>query len=230
MSLLSRLFRPRPWRLDFHPLSESAQLPAYATKGASGLDLFADENTVVPILGRALVKTNVAVFLPEGFEAQVRARSGLAAKHGITVLNGIGTIDSDYRGGLGVILFNAGDKPFEVKKGDRIAQLVIARYERVKADWLRPVLDESHPAYHTERGTGGFGSTGTGALVAAGIACASMTPDHPLPVGHRPVKAGMYVTGTSSLIAPKHAVSALIDKGICTFFDAKGQVVSSSWA
>ncbi len=131
-------------------------LPTYATALSAGVDLKAfltDPVTLAP-LQRAMVPTGLYIALPEGFEAQVRPRSGLAAKHGITVLNTPGTIDADYRGEIRVILVNLSDQPFEIEPGERIAQMVIARHER--AEWIETdVLDE------TGRGAGGFGSTGT---------------------------------------------------------------------
>jgi dUTP pyrophosphatase len=130
-------------------------LPTYATAHSAGMDLRA--NLDAPIVlqpgHRALVKTGLFLELPEGTEAQVRPRSGLAFKHGVTVLNAPGTIDADYRGEVGVILINHGQEPFEVKDGERIAQLVIARYERVS---FTEVADLSV----SERGAGGFGHTG----------------------------------------------------------------------
>ncbi|MDE6084993.1 MAG: dUTP diphosphatase [Muribaculaceae bacterium] len=132
------------------------QLPAYATSGASGLDVraFIEEPVEIAPLGRAVIPTGLFMAVPEGLECQVRPRSGLAAKHGITVANAPGTIDSDYRGEIKVILVNLSDTPFVINDGERIAQLVFARYEKV--DW-KPVetLDV------TARGDGGFGHTGT---------------------------------------------------------------------
>lgn len=130
-------------------------LPQYATPLSAGLDLRA--NLEVPItlqpMERRLVPTGLRIALPEGYEAQVRPRSGLALKHGITLLNTPGTIDADYRGEIGVIMVNLSTEPFTVEDGERIAQLVIARYEQ--AEWQETdVLDE------TERGEGGFGHTG----------------------------------------------------------------------
>lgn len=130
-------------------------VPEYATKQSAGVDLKAniDEPVVIGPLQRAVIPTGLSVALPEGTEAQVRPRSGLAAKHGVTVLNSPGTIDADYRGEIKVILVNLSDMPFTVNPGERIAQMVIARYERVT--WNEVVsLDV------TERGEGGFGSTG----------------------------------------------------------------------
>jgi dUTP pyrophosphatase len=131
-------------------------LPAYATVGSAGLDLRAhvQEPKVLQPGERALIPTGLSLALPEGFEAQVRPRSGLALKHGITVLNSPGTVDADYRGDVGVILINLGAEPFTIAPGDRIAQLVLAAYAQV--DWMPvEVLPE------TERGAGGFGHTGT---------------------------------------------------------------------
>ena len=130
-------------------------LPEYATINSAGLDLKANLETPI-ILGpleRTMVPTGLYMALPEGTEAQVRPRSGLAAKHGLTVLNTPGTIDADYRGEVKVILVNLSNEPFTINPGERIAQLVLARYERV--EWSEvEVLDE------TDRGQGGFGSTG----------------------------------------------------------------------
>ena len=130
-------------------------VPEYATKQSAGVDLKAniDEPVVIGPLQRAVIPTGLSVALPEGTEAQVRPRSGLAAKHGVTVLNSPGTIDADYRGEIKVILVNLSDMPFTVNPGERIAQMVIARYERVT--WNEVVSLDL-----TERGEGGFGSTG----------------------------------------------------------------------
>ena len=130
-------------------------LPAYATELSAGMDLRADLESPVTLgpLERALVPTGLFIALPAGYEAQVRPRSGLAAKHGITVLNTPGTIDADYRGEIKVILVNLSNTPFEIAPGERIAQMVVARHERVEWDEVE-VLDE------TARGAGGFGSTG----------------------------------------------------------------------
>ena len=130
-------------------------VPAYATALSAGMDLRAclDAPVTLGPLERALVPTGLFIALPAGFEAQVRPRSGLAAKHGITVLNTPGTIDADYRGEIKVILVNLSDTPFEIVPGERIAQLVVARHERV--EW-----EETDSLDETERGVGGFGSTG----------------------------------------------------------------------
>lgn len=139
------------------PHGRGLTLPAYATKQSAGLDLRAavpeDEVVVVEPGGRALIPTGLQIALPPGSEAQVRPRSGLAIRHGVTVLNSPGTIDADYRGEVGVVLINHGEQPFEIRRGDRIAQLVVARFARV--EWTEePALEE------TERGEGGFGHTG----------------------------------------------------------------------
>ncbi len=131
-------------------------LPSYATEHSAGMDLRAnlDVSIILAPGQRALVKTGLFLELPEGTEAQVRPRSGLAFKHGVTVLNAPGTIDADYRGEVGVLLINHGQEPFEVKDGERIAQLVIARYVRV-------AFEEVVDLASSERGAGGFGHTGT---------------------------------------------------------------------
>lgn len=130
-------------------------LPVYETEGSAGMDLRAwlDAPIILQPMERRLIPTGLHISLPEGYEAMVRPRSGLALKHGITCLNTPGCIDSDYRGDIGVILINLGSKPFEINPGDRIAQMTITNYEQVS--WL-PVetLDE------TDRGEGGFGHTG----------------------------------------------------------------------
>ena len=128
-------------------------LPTYATAGAAGMDVVAAEDVTLPSMGRHAVATGFAMAIPDGFEVQVRPRSGLALKHGMTLPNTPGTIDSDYRGELKVILLNLGTETFEIKRGDRIAQLIVAP---VQAGRMIEVddLDE------TVRGAGGFGSTG----------------------------------------------------------------------
>jgi dUTP pyrophosphatase len=131
-------------------------LPSYATPQSAGLDLRADlaEPMTLNPMQRAMVPTGLYIELPDGFEAQIRPRSGLAAKHGISIVNAPGTIDADYRGEIKVLLINLSDEPFVIENGERIAQMVISRYE--KADLAQvEKLDES------ERGEGGFGSTGT---------------------------------------------------------------------
>lgn len=130
--------------------------PFYATERSAGMDIKANIETPIALqpLQRAMVPTGLYIALPEGTEAQIRPRSGLAAKHGITVLNTPGTIDADYRGEIKVILVNLSNEEFTINPGERIAQMVVARYEQVEWDSVE-VLDE------TERGAGGFGSTGT---------------------------------------------------------------------
>ena len=132
------------------------EAPFYATVNSAGMDLKAniEEPITLAPLQRAMVPTGLYIALPEGTEAQVRPRSGLAAKHGVTVLNTPGTIDADYRGEIKVILVNLSNEPFTINPGERIAQMVVARYETVEWDVV-DTLDE------TERGAGGFGSTGT---------------------------------------------------------------------
>lgn len=133
----------------------SQQLPAYATHQSAGMDLRAnieDPITLRP-LERRIVPTGLYIALPEGYEAQVRPRSGLALKHGITVLNSPGTIDSDYRGEIGVLLINLSDTPFVINAGERIAQMVVARHEQAE-------LIEVEELDDTERGAGGYGHTG----------------------------------------------------------------------
>jgi len=130
-------------------------LPAYETELSAGLDLRAnlDDPVILKPLERALVPTGLFIELPVGHEAQIRPRSGLAYKHGLTVLNSPGTIDADYRGEVKVLLVNLSDKEFEIKNGERIAQMVVARHERI--EWV----NESELS-ETARGAGGFGSTG----------------------------------------------------------------------
>lgn len=137
------------------PGCEDLPLPAYQTKGAAGMDLCAavEEPVSIPPGAHALVSAGIRIAVPPGYEAQVRPRSGLALKHGIGILNAPGTIDSDYRGVVGVLLFNFGEKSFVVERGDRIAQMIIARVERAEFT-IRETLEESG------RNSGGFGSTG----------------------------------------------------------------------
>ena len=131
------------------------KLPEYETGAAAGMDVRAhiSEAVILKPLARAIIKTGLFIELPVGFEAQVRPRSGLAAKHGLTVLNSPGTVDADYRGEIGVILVNLSDTDFKIENGERIAQLVIAKHER--ATWF-----EVNQLNETSRGEGGFGSTG----------------------------------------------------------------------
>jgi dUTP pyrophosphatase len=140
-------------RLKRLPHGEGLALPAYATEGAAGMDVLSAEDVTIASGGRHAVATGLSVAIPQGYEIQVRPRSGLALKHGISVPNTPGTIDSDYRGELKVILINHGREPFLVARGDRIAQLVLAPV--VRAAWAE--VDELDL---TERGAGGFGSTG----------------------------------------------------------------------
>jgi dUTP pyrophosphatase len=139
------------------PHAEGLQLPAYESEDASGMDLLAavpaGEGIVLAPGSRALIVTGLAIELPKGFEAQIRPRSGLALADGVTVLNSPGTIDADYRGEIGVILINFGDKPFVVRRGARIAQLVVCSVERV-------ALIASERLTSSVRGSNGFGSTG----------------------------------------------------------------------
>ena len=132
---------------------ESIELPSYQTAGAAGMDVRANEERVLNPGETALVATGFSMAVPPGYEAQMRPRSGLAIKHGITLLNTPGTIDADYRGEVKVILSNFGHEPFVVQQGDRIAQMIIAKVERAR------VL-EVDTLEETERGTGGFGHTG----------------------------------------------------------------------
>ena len=131
------------------------ELPKYATSQSAGMDLRANIESSVTLfpMERKLIPTGIHMQIPDGFEAHVRARSGLALKHGITVLNGIGTLDGDYRGDVGVILINLSDQAFEIQPGDRIAQLVFSPV--VQAVW-----NEDEPLDDTERGEGGFGHSG----------------------------------------------------------------------
>lgn len=140
-------------RLMRLPHGEGLPLPAYATAGAAGMDVVAAEDLVLAPGARDAVATGFAIAIPPGYEVQVRPRSGLALKHGITCLNTPGTIDEDYRGEVKVILANLGDQPFTITRGERIAQLVPAPVQRALFEEVA-VLDE------TDRGSGGFGSTG----------------------------------------------------------------------
>jgi dUTP pyrophosphatase len=147
-----------PIAIDVIRLPHAADLPLpdYATALSAGMDLLAAvrDDVVLPPLGRAIVPTGLQIGLPPGFEAQVRPRSGLAAKNGVTVANAPGTIDADYRGEVGVILVNLSHEPFTITRGMRIAQMVIARHEQAR--WR-----EVESLSATARGAGGFGSTGT---------------------------------------------------------------------
>ncbi len=148
--VLKQLSEVRITNKSHHPL------PQYATEHSAGMDLRANLDAPIVLApgGYALIPTGLFLELPEGTEAQVRPRSGLAFKHGVTVLNSPGTIDADYRGEVGVLLVNHGQEPFTVNDGERVAQLVIARY-------LRVTLAESADLRASERGAGGFGHSGT---------------------------------------------------------------------
>lgn len=144
-------------RIERLPHSDGLPLPAYETLGSAGMDLRAAVAENMPLMlapgARALVPTGLKIALEPGYEAQVRPRSGLALKHGVTCLNSPGTVDSDYRGEVGVILINHGQEPFVIRRGERIAQMVIAQHEQARMFEVE-ALDE------TARGAGGFGSTG----------------------------------------------------------------------
>ncbi|ANC87780.1 dUTP diphosphatase [Sphingomonas sp. NIC1] len=140
-------------RIQRLPHGEGLPLPAYATDGAAGMDVVAAEALTLAPGARSAVATGFAFAIPDGFEVQVRPRSGLALKHGITCLNTPGTIDSDYRGEVKVILINLGDAPFPIARGDRIAQIVPAPVQRAALESVEILED-------TARGSGGFGSTG----------------------------------------------------------------------
>lgn len=136
-------------------VTKTGQVPAYETSGAAGMDLRANIGEAITLnpMERCLVPTGLFMEIPVGYEAQIRARSGLAIKHGITLINAVGTIDSDYRGEIKVPLVNLGSEPFVIENGERIAQMVIGKYQQVQ--WkIADSLSE------TERGEGGFGSTG----------------------------------------------------------------------
>ena len=149
---------PDTVKIALTPLEHAVglQLPTYATEQSAGMDLTAalEEAIEIGFGERMLIPTGLSIALPDGYEAQIRPRSGLALKHGVTVLNSPGTIDADYRGEIGVILANMGQEPFTVERGMRIAQMVIARHAKVEWE-VAEELEE------TERGKGGFGSTGT---------------------------------------------------------------------
>ncbi len=145
-------------KVALQPLEHAVglNLPTYATDQSAGMDLTAalQDDFELGVGERALVPTGLAIALPQGYEAQVRPRSGLAAKHGVTVLNSPGTVDADYRGEIKVILINHGQDAFTIQRGMRIAQMVVTKHEQVEWEVVE-TLDE------TKRGTGGFGSTGT---------------------------------------------------------------------
>lgn len=139
-------------------VSENAVVPKYAHIGDAGMDLYSVDEKTIPPHGRALISTGIAIALPDGYEAQIRSRSGLALKSGVFVLNSPGTIDTGYTGTIGVVLMNTTDEPFNVKVGDRIAQMVLASVTKGFAI----VVDELD---ETDRGAGGFGSTGVAAKI-----------------------------------------------------------------
>ncbi len=135
---------------------DDAVLPVYQTEHAAGMDLCAclDAPLTLKPMQRAMISTGLSIELPDGYESQIRARSGLSSKFGITLINGVGTIDADYRGEYCVVLINLGEKSFVVEPGMRIAQLVISKYEKIEWNVVESLSE-------TERGAGGFGSTGT---------------------------------------------------------------------
>lgn len=139
-------------------ISDSNLLPRYETQGSSGMDLMSNsKDTIIIEAGKwGLIPTGIHIEIPQGYEAQIRARSGLSVKKGIGLINGVGTIDSDYRGEIKIGLFNFSDQPFEVNYMDRIGQIVFAKYERV--DWVQ--VDKLDELEDTKRGQGGFGHTG----------------------------------------------------------------------
>lgn len=141
-------------RVKIKKVSELAVLPEYKTSGASGMDLSSVEEITLNPLERKLVSTGIAIQLDDGFEAQIRPRSGTSIKHGLTLVNCVGTIDSDYTGIIYIPMINLSTEPYTIKIGDRIAQMVISKYSSAKLE----VVDELN---ETERGEGGFGSTGT---------------------------------------------------------------------
>lgn len=150
---------PIPVRIKRLPHGQGLDLPRYATDGAAGMDVLSAEDVTIAPGARHAVATGLSVAIPAGYEIQVRPRSGLALKHGISVPNAPGTIDSDYRGELKVILINHGAEPFAIRRGDRVAQLVLAPV--TQAAW-----DEVETLDETARGGGGFGSTGGHARLA----------------------------------------------------------------
>lgn len=140
-------------KINFKKLHENAKIPSYAHEGDAGMDLFSCVNAVLNPLERKLIGTGLSVEIPQGYEMQVRPKSGLALNHGITVLNTPGTIDAGYRGEIGVILFNASNAPYSVKEGEKIAQAVIKKIEYAEINIAAELSD-------SKRGKGGFGSTG----------------------------------------------------------------------
>lgn len=142
-------------KIDVTKLNNNAILPEYQTSGAAAADVHAclDEPVTLASMERRIIPTGLAVAIPKGYEVQIRARSGLSIKHGIAMVNGVGTIDSDYRGEVGVLVINLGQEPFVIEPGMRIAQMVLSKYEQISWREVRE-LDE------TARGAGGYGSTG----------------------------------------------------------------------
>lgn len=141
-------------QINFQKINPDARIPQYATEGSAGFDFCSVLDYSLKPMERKLFPTGLKLEIPRGYELQIRPRSGLALKFGITVLNSPGTIDSDYRGEIGILLVNFGDKPYDVKKGERIAQGVLAPYTQA-------TFREVSSLEETSRGTGGFGSTGT---------------------------------------------------------------------
>lgn len=140
-------------KIEIKRIDSKLPLPKYETENSAGMDLYASEEVTLSRGEIRLIPTGISIAIPEGYEAQLRPRSGLALKYGITLLNSPGTIDADYRGEVGVIVANFGQAEFQIKKGMRIAQMVISKYEKV--DWV-----EVEKLEETKRGTKGFGSTG----------------------------------------------------------------------
>lgn len=141
--------------MEIKIISVNGTYPSYETKGSAGMDVraFLDRSIILLPGERKLIPTGLCIELPAGYEAQIRARSGLALNYGVSLVNGVGTIDSDFRGEIGVILINLGKEDFTVSNGDRIAQIIIGKYERIT--WI-----EEEKLSDTERGPGGFGHTG----------------------------------------------------------------------
>ena len=148
------MLRPPPLRVQVLPHGEGLDLPAYATPGSAGLDLRASEDCTLQPMARAAVPTGLKVAIPDGWEGQIRPRSGLAFRQGLSIPNAPGTIDSDYRGELKVLLINLGDAPIVIERGMRIAQMLITPAPQVEIQVVDDLED-------TQRGTSGFGSTGT---------------------------------------------------------------------
>lgn len=143
-------------KIDIVRLNAKATLPQYQTSGAAAMDIHAclDQSIILQPMERKMIPTGFSMAIPKGYEAQIRARSGLSIKHGIAMVNGVGTIDSDYRGEVGVLVINLGQEAFEIEHGMRIAQMVVAKYESITWSEVEQ-LDE------TVRGSGGYGSTGS---------------------------------------------------------------------